>query len=100
MMKGKSFASGGVVPPDGKRYTCDLPIRNAPVPASAVIALHQHQGAPARCLVTPGERVREGMRIGEAAGDLSAHVHSSIPGVVRAVAPVLLPSGLTSPAVA
>ncbi len=99
MKKGEGFTYGGVIPPDGKRYTCDVPIRNAPVPASAVIAMHQHMGDPARCAVNAGDAVREGMRIGEASGAFSANVHSSIPGVVREVGSAFLPSGLAGPAV-
>ncbi len=96
MSKGRSFVHGGVRPPGAKHYTGGVPIRNAPVPAVAVIPMHQHAGAPAECAVRPGERVREGMRIGRAAGAVSANVHSSIPGVVRAVDSLFLPSGVCS----
>lgn len=91
-----TFAHGGIHPPDSKRYSRDAPIRNAPVPARVVIPLHQHMGLPAECVVNPGDRVREGMLIGRAAGAFSASVHSSIPGVVREVGEMYLPTGVRS----
>ncbi len=56
-----------------------------PVPEEVVIPLGQHIGAPATPLVQKGDRVKAGQPIGEAAGFVSAAVHSSVSGMVTAV---------------
>ena len=48
-----------------------------------VIPLSQHIGAPASPLVKKGDRVLVGQLIGEAAGFISANVHSSVSGTVK-----------------
>ncbi len=90
---------GGVNPPTDIRVPTSFGITNAVVPARAVIPLLQHAGSPARCLVKPGDAVREGMLIGKAEGPLSANVHSSIPGTVVDVGEIRLPTGVSCPAV-
>jgi electron transport complex protein RnfC len=82
MKHAKNLERGGVNPPDDSLITRSAPITNAAVPSLAVIPMLQHAGAPARCLVAPGDLVREGMLIGRAEGPRSANVHSSIPGRV------------------
>jgi electron transport complex protein RnfC len=82
MMHAKNLSRGGVNPPDDSLISRTAPITNAAVPSLAVIPMLQHAGAPARCLVAPGDLVREGMLIGRADGPRSANVHSSIPGRV------------------
>ncbi len=93
-MKGTPlFPRADIVPPDENLVPRGAPIVNAAVPSTAVIPLLQHEGPPARCVVRPGEHVREGMVIGKADGPLSANVHSSIPGTVREILPVEMPGG-------
>ena len=94
-----TFSGGGVHPHDYKNLTKGVAIRNAPIPARAVIPMHQHMGAPAECLVAPGDRIREEMLIGKAAGPFSANVHSSIPGTVKEVSDLYLPNGIRTKAV-
>lgn len=84
---------GGIVPPARKHATIDLEIQNAIIPATAVVSMLQHFGLEARPIVLPGERVREGMIIGDGSAPGSAHVHAPIPGKVRAVDPLRLPDG-------
>jgi Na+-translocating ferredoxin:NAD+ oxidoreductase subunit C len=81
----KSLSQGGVNPPRNLFLSSEAAIENAPVPSFAVIPLQQHAGVAARCVVQPGELVREGMLIGKADGVSSANVHSSIPGRVAEV---------------
>jgi electron transport complex protein RnfC len=95
----RTFRRGGVHPPEFKFFTEDIPIRNAPIPPEAVIALQQHMGAPAECLVEPGQEVREGMLIGKARGAFSANVHASIPGKVKEISEIYLATGIRSKAV-
>jgi electron transport complex protein RnfC len=78
----------------------DAGIANAALPSHALIPLLQHSGKPARCLVRPGDTVREGMMIGKAEGSGSAHVHASIPGTVADVREIALPTGERCMAVA
>ncbi len=74
------------------------PSDNAFLPSIAVVALKQHHGPAAHCVVADGEQVREGQVLGRAQGAGSAPVHSPIPGVVRGRASVLLPGGERSEA--
>ncbi len=77
--------NGGVKPAYQKEQTTGLPITAAPLPAELIIPLHQHVGGMPRPLVQPGERVRKGQKIGEADGTVSAAVHASTSGTVKAV---------------
>lgn len=95
----KTFGRGGVHPHDKKAPAADSPIRNSYFGQTAVIPMGQHLGAPAECLVKPGDTVREGDLIGKAAGPISAHVHCPFPGVVEKIEPLILPNGSSGPAV-
>lgn len=50
-----------------------------------VFPMSQHIGAPAKPIVKKGDRVLVGQKIGEAGGFVSAPVHSSVSGIVKAV---------------
>ena len=89
----RTFSRGGVHPSGSKGATADKPIRNAPLPALAVVPFSQHIGAPARSLVEPGMHVEEAQMIGEPSGFVSAAVHSPIPGIVKEIKTLYLPSG-------
>jgi electron transport complex protein RnfC len=99
MTQRKSFLQSGVNPPDNRFLTNAAAIANAPVPSVAVIPLLQHAGSAARCVVKPGDLVREGMLIGKADGVSSANVHSSIPGRVAEVRQWRTIAGLSCEAV-
>ncbi|MCG8453911.1 MAG: electron transport complex subunit RsxC [Spirochaetales bacterium] len=94
----KTFSRGGIHPPDGKATTAGQPIKNAPLPARAVVPFSQHIGAPARSLVEVGQRVEEAQLIGEATGFVSASVHAPIPGTVKEIKSLYLPSGVKTEA--
>lgn len=100
MSKQVTFPKGGVHPFDFKSFTSGITIRNAPIPALAVIPMQQHMGKPAQCLVSKDDLVREGMLIGQAQGVFSANIHSPIPGVVKEIRKIYLPTGIRSEAVA
>lgn len=76
---------GGVHPDERKEYTEHLPLVKFPEPDTVVIPLSMHAGAPANCLVAVGDAVKVGQKIGEAAGFISANIHSSVSGTVIAV---------------
>ncbi len=83
-LRGEGFY-GGLHPPEKKEATADKKIELFPEPGTAIIFLCQHIGKRAAPLVKPGDRVRVGQKIGEADGFVSAPVHSSISGTVKAI---------------
>ena len=68
-------------------YDKKAPLDETPYrPVRVALKLRQHLGAPARPVVTAGERVRLGQPVAEIAeGALGARVHASIDGIVEAV---------------
>ena len=84
---------GGIHPPHNKKSTEYKPIEVALQPKTVYIPLSQHIGAPSSALVSKGDTVKRGQKIGEAAGFVSAPVHSSVSGVVKDIAPRLVPGG-------
>ena len=75
----------GVHPPDSKAQTAAVPIRRMPFPDEVVLPLRQHAGKPAVPLVAVGDRVVRGDLLARADGFISAPVHASATGVVRAI---------------
>ncbi len=80
-VKPKTFGRGGVHPPESK-ITAQIPIENAPVPKMVFLPVSQHIGAPAKPVVKVGDSVEEGQIVAEAVGNVSANIHSPIPGKV------------------
>ncbi len=80
----KTF-SGGVHPTEGKDMSKDLPVRKVFPKDSVLIPCSMHIGAPAKPIVEVGERVLNGQLIAEADGFISANVHSSVSGEVKAI---------------
>ena len=76
---------GGVHPVEGKEPTEHLSLVRFPEPKTVVIPLSMHLGAPANAIVAVGDTVKVGQKIGEAAGFISAPVHSSVSGTVVAI---------------
>lgn len=79
--------SGGVHPSERKEYSEHIALERFPEPKTLVISMSQHLGAPANPIVQVGDTVKVGQKIGEAAGFISAPVHSSVSGTVIAVEP-------------
>lgn len=78
---------GGVHPSERKELSEHIALERFPEPKTVVISMSQHLGAPANPIVQPGDSVKVGQKIGEAAGFISAPVHSSVSGTVIAVEP-------------
>jgi len=76
---------GGVHPVEGKELSEHLPLVKFADPDVAVIPTSMHLGAPANVVVQVGDTVKVGQLIAEAAGFISAPVHSSISGTVIAI---------------
>ncbi len=82
----------GVHPPEQK-ISASKAIQEFPLPKQVVIPFSQHTGKPATPLVKKRQEVKTGEKIGEAAGFISAPVHSSVTGKVKGLETVLLPNG-------
>lgn len=86
-MSVNTFPRGGVHPPEHKEATAGSPIREiAPAPET-VIFLSQHTGAPCEATVKIGDRVLAGQKIGDSQAFISAPVHASVSGTVKAIEP-------------
>ncbi len=83
-MKKRTFPRG-VHPQEGKESTSQKSLLPLPPPERVIIPLLQHFGSPARPLVSKGQEVLLGQRIGEATGLFSSHIHASVSGKVLAV---------------
>ena len=81
MCKIKTFSRGGIHP-DKYKITTDSPIIFAGLPEFVTIPVKQHIGAPAKILVSVGDKVKVGTHIADADGIVSADVHSSVSGEV------------------
>lgn len=91
-MKLLSF-KGGTHPKDCKEYTMDKPICEIKPSEIMVYPMQQHIGAPCSPIVAVGERVFMGQKIGESEAFVSAPIHSTVSGVVKAIEPRLHPNG-------
>jgi len=76
---------GGVHPKEEKEFSRDKAIRAAKSPSVAVIPLIQHTGAPCEPLVQAGEEVKVGQPLGDSQRFITAPVHASISGKVKAI---------------
>ena len=84
---------GGIHPKDGKALSKAKAIKTLTPKGEIVIPLSQHIGAPASPCVEVGDRVLVGQKIGEAAGFISANVHSSVSGTVKKIEPRQVANG-------
>lgn len=90
---------GGVHPDYNKELARDLPIETMPCPSELVVSMSQHLGAPATCIVKPGDYVVKGQELGERKGFISLSVYAPANGLVKAVEPRLTATGAQVPAV-
>lgn len=94
----KRFKKGGIHP-DPMKLTAGRPIMATKAPSEVSLLLGQHIGAPAKCIVKPGEMVAAGQKIAEAGGFVSAPVHTPIAGKVKKIDLVRDAQGLWKEAV-
>ncbi|GAB3095193.1 electron transport complex subunit RsxC [Aestuariicella hydrocarbonica] len=92
---------GGIHPEENKSQSLQLPLGEVALPSELIFPLSQHIGAPAKPIVTVGERVLAGQKIADAKGMISAAVHASTSGTVTAIEDRTLPhpSGLSGPCI-
>ena len=89
----KHTFKGGIHPREGKHLSKDKPIREYLPKGDTVYPVSQHIGAPAKPVVKKGDEVLVGQLIAEAGGFVSANIHSSVSGRVKAVEKRLTASG-------
>lgn len=94
----KTFSIGGIHPHE-KKLSADRPIMPVLPSGQVAILLGQHIGAPAKPLVSKGDRVKVGTKIAEPVGVVSAAIHSSVSGRVNKIDAVVNASGYPKPAV-
>lgn len=75
------------------KNTSALPVERMPVPATVTIPLSQHIGAPNEAQVKVGDEVKVGQVIGSTDAFVSAPVHASVSGKVKAIKPVKIVNG-------
>ncbi len=71
--------------PHRKSLSNSASVRTAAVPRYIVIPLHQHIGKPAIPMVSVGDKVLKGQKIGRAVEFVSAPIHASTSGKVIAI---------------
>ena len=97
-MKLKTFRIGGVHPEENK-LTSNCPTLVAPLPKQAIFPLSQHIGAPAKPVVSKGDKVRVGTLLAEAGGFVSAPIHSSVSGTVLKIDTAVDATGYRKPVI-
>ncbi len=94
----KTFAFGGVHPPENKLSTKSK-ITDLSIPKSVIIPVSQHLGAPAKPVVAKGDKVKAGQLIAQSEGFVSANIHSSVSGTVLKIDKALDSSGYSRNAI-
>ncbi len=89
---------GGIAVPHRKN-TAALPLVRVPVPDRVFISMQQHIGAPCEPLVSKGDTVYVGQKIGDCDKPVSSPVHASISGTVKSIKNIMLQSGAMSKAI-
>ena len=97
-MRLRTFSMGGVHPEENK-ITADKATVVAALPKQAIFPLGQHIGAPAKPVVSRGDKVKVGTLIAEAGGFVSAPIHSSVSGTVVKVDTGVDATGYRHPAI-
>lgn len=92
MLKKFTF-KGGVHPNDNKAQTNKKKIVVLKPPATLIFPLVQHLGAPCTPIVKVGDRVLKGQKIADSDAFVSAPIHSSVSGTVKAIKPCPVPNG-------
>ena len=88
----KQLCRGGIHPDGHKKMSRGGAVVPVPAPETVVIPLCQHIGSPCKPLVSVGDAVLMGQKIGDGEGRCSP-VHSSVSGTVTAIEERAVPSG-------
>ena len=92
---------GGIHPPENKKQSLRSAIATVPLPERLILPLNQHAGAPAKPVVSVGDRVLKGQLLAEPAGFISAAIHAPTSGTISAMEdhPIPHPSGMNAPCI-
>ncbi len=88
----KTFAKGGVHPPENK-LSSEQKVEILPIPKKVTIPISQHIGAPATIVVKKNEMVKVGQILAKSSGFVSANIHSSVSGKVSKIDTFMNSSG-------
>ena len=89
----------GVVMEEYKELSENSSLHIAAIPKLVTIPLTQHIGAPSKCIVKKKDEVAVGDMIGQAVGNFSANIHSSVAGIVKDIVDIQTASGKNAQAV-
>ncbi|MCR5484209.1 MAG: electron transport complex subunit RsxC [Clostridiales bacterium] len=98
MVKVVKKVRGGVHVSHSKN-TAEIESVRIPTPQKVVIPMQMHIGAPCVPCVNVGDTVAVGQLVGDSTAYVSAPIHASVSGVVKAVGDIPLPNGNISKAV-
>ncbi|MBW6462886.1 MAG: electron transport complex subunit RsxC [Firmicutes bacterium] len=92
---GSAVFKGGVHPDYHKEITATMAVSKMKAPSTVVIPLQQHIGAPCEPLegIEEGVRVKMGQKIADSSGFVSAPIHASVSGTIKAIGPYNHPLG-------
>ncbi|MGB8453038.1 MAG: electron transport complex subunit RsxC [Anaerocolumna sp.] len=90
---GTATFKGGIHPFEGKELSKDKPVTVLIPQGDMVFPMAQHIGKPAVPLVSKGDSVLMGQKIGAADGFVSANIISSVSGTVKGIEPRIIVSG-------
>jgi electron transport complex protein RnfC len=82
-----------------RKHTAAMSAVRMPAPASVILPMAQHIGAPAIPIVKVGDKVFVGTKIADAGGFVSAPIHSSVSGTVKKIDSFLSSNGRSCQAV-
>ncbi len=89
----------GTTPVPHRKNTAGIQAARIPTPATVILPMSQHIGAPAEPIVKAGDTVYVGTKVGEAQGFVSSPIYSSLSGKVKKVEPFLSSGGKSCHAV-
>ncbi len=89
----------GGVKVDHHKNTSSCEVVRMPDPEKVIMPMQQHIGAPCTPTVSVGDKVGVGQVIGDTDKFVSAPIHASVSGTVKAIGDIKLPNGSLSQAV-
>lgn len=95
----KQGFKGGIHPQDFKQLSKDKSFVKIKAKGEFVFPLSMHIGAPSKCVVEIGEKVKCGQLIGKAEGFVSSNIFSSVSGTVTDIKSIVLPNSVKSDAI-
>ena len=76
------------------KHTAEMPVERIPVPDRVILPMQQHIGAPCTPVVKVGDTVSVGQLVGDSDKFVSAPIHATVSGTVKAVGDVKLANGI------